>query len=148
MSREVAISENILELFMAVAPAALARFKTLTSETGLTIAHFRILFAVSFGMNRVGKLAIVNGISQPAMSKMVDLLVESKFLKRIPNPLDRRQVDLQLTTKARSTLKRHRDTTVKEMASAISRLSAQDQKNLESGIRALTSLFPDRRRSP
>src|SRR4051812_31150952 len=69
-----------------------------------TLTQFKILYMIKGGVLHVGKLAEALGITQPATSKMVDVMVKDGLLKRAPHPNDRRQIELHLTAKASASL--------------------------------------------
>ena len=68
---------------------------------GLSIAQIKALMQVhQRGQSTVGEVAHGLGLSMPAVSELIDKLVELGYLARGANPLDRRQVLVELTPKA------------------------------------------------
>ena len=55
--------------------------------------------AIEYGKDQVGKLARSANVAQPAMSKIVDRLIDLGFARRDPHASDRRQIKLSLTPK-------------------------------------------------
>src|SRR5438132_6069831 len=72
------------------------------SGNDVTIAQFRCLVMVGRNPDvSLGDLAEANGVSAPAMSKLVDGLVESGLLERRADAGDRRRLQLGLTAAGR-----------------------------------------------
>ena len=65
----------------------------------LTIRQFAILHSVHHGKKSVSELADGSNISRPAISRSVDSLVNTGLITRIPDPHDRRYIDLALSHK-------------------------------------------------
>lgn len=65
------------------------------------MTQFRILSNIDEGINRVKDIAEINGVSQPAISKMVDLMVTRGLIRRQRDDRDRRSMVLDLTIKGR-----------------------------------------------
>jgi DNA-binding MarR family transcriptional regulator len=71
------------------------------ASCGLSVAQLKGLMHVHHhGQSTVGELAHGLGLSMPAASELIDRLVELGYLERGANPLDRRQVLVELTPKA------------------------------------------------
>ncbi len=100
----------------------------------LTFNQLRILFAIEYGKDQVGKLARSAKVAQPAMSKIVDHLINRGFIKRDPHLTDRRQIKLSLTPKGTAMMRRVRLKAAEKYVDAIKELSAGDQKKLLDGI--------------
>ena len=65
---------------------------------GVTQTHFLVLAAIrSYGRCRMGTLARNLHVSMPTTSGIVDRLVRSGHVRRVPEPEDRRQVVVVLT---------------------------------------------------
>jgi DNA-binding MarR family transcriptional regulator len=100
----------------------------------LTFAQLRILFAIEYGKDQVGKLALSAKVAQPAMSKMVDHLIGLELIRRDPHPTDRRQIKLSLTHKGAAMTRRVRLKAARKYVDAIEALSAIDREKLLDGI--------------
>jgi len=100
----------------------------------LTFTQLRILLAVEYGKNQVGKLARSAQVAQPAMSKIVDRLIRLNFLRRAPHPSDRRQIKLSLTPKGTAMTRRIRLRAAEKYVEAIQGLSLEEQRRLLDGI--------------
>lgn len=64
---------------------------------GITVEQFHILRHIRKGHGSVSELAEAKGISRPAISQAVELLVNRGLVSRRQNPEDRRFVQLELT---------------------------------------------------
>jgi DNA-binding MarR family transcriptional regulator len=87
------------------------------------------------------ELADVIGISVPAMSRLVDGLVNSGLVTRTPQQHDRRQVLLELSPEGRKSFCRLRKTTRGVFTDRLSSLSREEQRKLDEGLAVLESLF-------
>lgn len=68
----------------------------------LSVPQFRVLNNIRRGLNTVSGIAEHHGVSQPAMTKMVNGLVARGLVRRRPHPGDSRQTLLLLTAKGRA----------------------------------------------
>ncbi len=100
----------------------------------LTFTQLRILLAIEYEKDQVGKLARSVQIAQPAMSKIVDHLVSFGFVRRDPHPADRRQIKPSLTPKGTAMTGRVRLKATEKYVDAIKNPSASDQKKMLDGI--------------
>ena len=100
MKSEKKLSRELADLSFALIEIIKQEFRANAKPGGPTMAQFKLLCMIREGVQHVGKLAEAFGISQPATSKMVDLMVKEGFLKRVPHSTDRRQIELHLTKQA------------------------------------------------
>jgi len=100
----------------------------------LSFTQLRILLAIEYGKDQVGKLARSAHVAQPAMSKIVDHLIRLGFARRDPHPTDRRRIKLSLTPKGAAMTGRVRLKAAEKYVDAIKHLSPSDQKKLLDGI--------------
>jgi DNA-binding MarR family transcriptional regulator len=100
----------------------------------LTFTQLRILLAIEYGKDQVGKLARSARVAQPAMSKIVDRLIALGLVRRNPHPTDRRQIKLSLTAKGSAMTQRVRLKAAQKYVDAIKSLGASEQKKLREGI--------------
>lgn len=66
---------------------------------GLPRPAYWLLMALASGATDASRLVGAMGVSKQAVSKVVDALVAEGFVRRKPNPGDRRRTDLVLTAK-------------------------------------------------
>jgi DNA-binding MarR family transcriptional regulator len=112
-----------------------------TMEDELSIPQFRILASIFRGRNVACDIAKHQGISQAAMSKMIDSLVARGFVEREANENDRRHFHLILTKNGDTFFKKMRKNAQANLKEQISILDQPDREDLEKGLRALEKLF-------
>ena len=112
----------------------------------LTFTQLRILLAIEYGKDQVGKLARSARVAQPAMSKIVDHLIRLGFARRDPHPADRRKIKLSLTPKGAAMTGRVRLKAAEKYVGAINTLSSSDRKKLLDGITVIFDVIEKTRR--
>ena len=100
----------------------------------LTFTQLRVLMSIEFGRDQVGILARRAKVAQPAMSKIVDHLINLELVRRDPHPTDRRQIKLSLTPQGLATTERVRLAAAQKYVGAISELSPNDRAKMAEGI--------------
>jgi len=89
----------------------------------LSVAQFRILGNVYRNGTRTSRdLSDHIGVSLPAISRMVDVLVNKGFIQRLPSIHDRRQTPLRVTPKGRRYYVQSRSFAEKSVTHRISQL--------------------------
>jgi DNA-binding MarR family transcriptional regulator len=86
---------------------------TATAEFDIPVEQFHILRHVRRGICSISELATAKNISRPAVSQVVDTLVNKGLLTRVQSTQDRRYVELALTKAGNNLL----DTIFKETRS-------------------------------
>jgi DNA-binding MarR family transcriptional regulator len=103
---------------------------TATTQFDITVEQFHVLRHVRRGIGSVGELATAKGISRPAISQAVDILVHKGLLTRVQSTHDRRYVELALTSEGNHLL----DTVFKEtrewMKRRMQSLTAQELERI------------------
>ena len=112
----------------------------------LTFTQLRILLAIEYGKDQVGRLARSAQVAQPAMSKIVDHLISLDFVRRDPHPTDRRRIKLSLTPKGSAMTGRVRLKAAEKYVDAIKNLSPSDRKKLLEGITVIFSVLEKTRK--
>lgn len=112
-----------------------------TMKEELTVPQFRILASIFRGRNVACDIAKHQGISQAAMSKMIDSLVARGLVEREANEDDRRHFHLVLTNIGDSFFKKTRKSAQANLKEQISCLEQKDREDLERGLIALEKLF-------
>ena len=112
----------------------------------LTFNQLRILLAIEYGKDQVGKLARSAQVAQPAMSKIVDRLITLDFVRRTPHATDRRQIKLSLTPKGSAMTSRVRLKAAQKYVDAIKRLSTTDRNKLLEGLAVILDVIEKTRR--
>jgi DNA-binding MarR family transcriptional regulator len=73
-----------------------------TENFDITVGQFHILRRIRHSADTVSKLADDKHTSRPAVSRVVDVLVNKGLVVRTQNPIDRRNVLLSLTEEGQS----------------------------------------------
>jgi DNA-binding MarR family transcriptional regulator len=112
----------------------------------LTFTQLRILLAIEYGKDQVGKLARSAKVAQPAMSKIVDRLISLGFARRDPHPTDRRRIKLSLTPKGTALTGRVRMKAAGKYVDAIKNISTSDRQELIDGIAVIFDVIEKTRK--
>jgi DNA-binding MarR family transcriptional regulator len=112
----------------------------------LTFTQLRILLAIQYGKDQVGKLARSAHVAQPAMSKIVDHLIRLGLARRDPHPTDRRQIKLRLTPKGTALTGRVRLKAAEKYVDAIKTLSSRDRNKMLDGIAVILHVIEKTRK--
>ncbi len=112
-------------------------------EGHLTVAQYRILIGIRRGhATQVCQMAERQGVSRPAVSRMVDGLVRRGLLKRVQDQDDRRQSQVVLTAKGNAELDEVRGAVLGKLAAHMEELDNSDRVSLSSSLDRLEALFP------
>ncbi len=112
----------------------------------LTFTQLRILLAIEYGKDQVGKLARSARVAQPAMSKIVDHLIHLGFVRRDPHSTDRRRIKLSLTSKGTAITGRVRRKAAEKYVDAIKNLSPDDRQKMLEGITVIFDVLEKTRK--
>ena len=92
------------------------------------------------GPQRVTDLARVAGVSQPAMTQLVNRLTRQGLLARVADDADRRGVLVEVTDAGREVLETRRGQRADVFDAALARVSAEDRAVIASALPALDRL--------
>ncbi len=106
----------------------------------LTVPQFRILANIARGMSRVGQIANHHGVSQPAMSKMVEGLVRRGLIARAPHPGDRRRIELRLTKSGEALYRSVRRSAERKLEQIVAALDAGERRQLTNGLKQIEKI--------
>ncbi len=121
-----------------------ANVRGIASEKfGITVEQFHILRHIRKGYGSVSELAEAKGISRPAISQAVELLVGKGLVTRRQNPEDRRYVELELTESGSELLSAifHENRTW--MEAKLSVLTPEQMTQIIAALDVLKSAFDD-----
>jgi MarR family transcriptional regulator for hemolysin len=108
----------------------------------LSVPQFRVLAFISRNPGASLSAAAEHiGLTLPAMSIMVDGLVERRLVSRQSSPADRRRVLLRLTGRGESTLASAREATQARLAERLGSLSSAERAQVVEVIEVLRGLF-------
>lgn len=125
-------------------PSVMNEWRKVMSEgvpEELSVNQYRVLYFVHAGQGSQSFLAKYLGVTPAAMSKMVEALVEKKFIDRKPNPQDRRHSHLLITTAGKRIVSQMRQQVEKRMQIHLDALSQAQQKEIERALLLLQSVF-------
>lgn len=130
--------------FLQVIPRTMWSIRTemRSKERGhITVPQFRVMAQLSKNPATTSELAIKIGISNPAMSRMIDGLTHKALVIRKPNKNDRRQVQLELSKKGRAIFERILGETENQFTQKFSQLDVQHKKTLADAFEILEGIF-------
>ena len=140
MSTNLELAKELLE----VLPPSMRRIREelrAGAHEKVTVPQWRILGAIYRGRNETSELAKHHGVSQPAISRMVDGLVDRGLVKRVPHQDDRRHIILSLSRAGESLYKKARKSTQKKIGAKIARLSFAQKSQMRQGLKILRALL-------
>jgi len=76
------------------------------SQSGLSLAEFRVLRVLESGTRVMVTLAMEQGMTAPGMTMVVDRLEEAGLVRRVRSDADRRAINVAITGKGGEKLKR------------------------------------------
>lgn len=138
------IKSEISKLFFKVIPNSMSLVRChikKSTEPEFSFAKFRVLANINRGVRTVSEIAELHGVSQPAISKLVDCLVNDNYLSRHTHPTDRRISDLKLTSLGKKQLHKIRTSASKGFEPSLCLLSEEEQIELSHALSCLDSFF-------
>src|SRR6267154_4748101 len=103
-------------------------FRSLSPPDGLSLTAAATLATLErSGPRRLTALAVYEGVTQPAMTQLVDRLQGMSLLERMPDPADGRVVQVRITDEGRALLARRRAVRAERVAGLLARLSPGEQ---------------------
>ena len=116
-------------------------FRSLSPSDGLSLTAAATLATLDrSGPCRLTALAAHEGVTQPAMTQLVDRLQGAGLLDRAPDPADGRVVQVRITGEGRALLARRRAVRAERIAGLLARLSPGDQALIAAALPALEAL--------
>lgn len=136
MTDELGLAKMILDTVPPVMHVIRRELRAAAHEE-LSVPQWRVLAHINRGIADATSLAELQGVSLPAISKMVDGLVDRELVERRFTKEDRRQAQLTLTTRGRNLYNRTREAAQKKMAETLGALSGEQRHQLEEGLKIL-----------
>lgn len=119
----------------------LRRARTADKETGLSPERLSLLSVLAFaGPRSVSALAEIEGVSRPAISRIVGSLEAQGLVDRTRDPDDGRGVVVRATAKGRKLVERGRRRRVELIDKELRGLSRRDLSVLEDALEILAGL--------
>jgi len=133
-----AVIEHFWEAVPPVWHAVRQNLRRIASEKhGITVEQYHILRHILRGASSVSQLAELREISPPAISQLVDALVEKKLILRGTHPSDRRRIHLSLTAQGQAVMHAIFEENHAWMRSRLSCLQADQLRELAHGLEIL-----------
>lgn len=111
-------------------------------EVDLTVLQFRALVFLNFhDGHSLSAMAEHLGLSLPATSRMVELLVQRGLMERRTPSRDRRRVALSLTRRGKQTFRKARAATQIALARGLQKLSPQALGQVAAAMQTLSRVF-------
>ena len=116
-------------------------FRSLSPPDGLSLTATATLATLErSGPCRLTVLAAYEGVTQPAMTQLVDRLQGMSLLERTADPTDGRVVQVRITGEGRALLARRRAVRAERVAELLMRLSPGEQALLTAALPAMEAL--------
>ena len=114
----------------------------LRRTAGLSLPQFRALLFLSRAKNSsLSAVAGHLGLSLPAMSRLINGLVDDRLVERQLVSTNRRQIALTLTARGQATLEKGRYVIRLHLADSLKNLPATEQKTVQRAMRVLHKVF-------
>jgi DNA-binding MarR family transcriptional regulator len=125
----------------SIAIHLLRKLSVYDQEAGMTSRRLSVLSVITFaGPLSVSRLAQIEGVSAPTISRMVKDLEYEGYVEKIPDEDDKRVQKLQVTPKGVEIMKKVRGLRINALAEQIEALSPEELGDLEQGIPVLQTL--------
>ncbi len=109
-------------------------------EETVTLTQFRTLVVLdSQGVINLNRLADLLGVNSSTAMRMIDRLLVAELVTRQDNPVNRREVLLDLTDQGRGLVRRVSDTRRAEIARIVKAMPADERNELVSALRAFAN---------
>ena len=126
-----AVNRSVADRLHSAAIRLLRRLRREDEAMGLTAARASALSVLVFGGPvPIGRLAEVEQVSAPAITKTVTALEGAGLARRLRHPTDRRVVLVEATATGRALLKRGRADRVRVVADLIAELPERERATL------------------
>jgi DNA-binding MarR family transcriptional regulator len=111
-------------------------------RSGLTVPQFRTLcYVTTYAGCSLSAVADFIGLSLPAMSRLVDGLVEKRLMRRRNSDDDRRLVQLSVTPAGNATIEGARQLAQDQLAAVLDHLPAEQRIAIAASMRVLREAF-------
>ena len=135
---------SVASQLMEISPLMIRILRTHLHKAALgvlTHSQYRILANIFRGLDTVTQIALHHGVSQPTMTKTVNLMVEKKWLEKRAGSTDARQMHLKMTALGLKTFLNVKKQAQNSISQQLSVLSSQDLSVLNKSITQLLPLM-------
>jgi DNA-binding MarR family transcriptional regulator len=134
------LSGRLLEALSRIARST----RRATSPRRLTLGNLSALAAiVDAGQIRAGELAIHEAVAPATLSRVIGALERDDYIRRTPDPLDRRSVFLEATAAGKRELAEVRRTRATVMKTRLATMDEEQRALLAAALPALEELARD-----
>jgi DNA-binding MarR family transcriptional regulator len=127
------VSEAVLSATRALVGIAARSLAEVGDEVSL--AQFRVLVLLeTLGRQNMGELAASLGVNPSTVTRVCDVLVDKKLIRRMPAKENRRTVQADLTPAGRRLLDQGMDRRRRLIDDALGRMTPQGQRRLARGL--------------
>jgi len=138
--------EQALDSFWETIPPLWSRLHeqihlTAAARFDISVEQFHVLRHIRRGVCSVSELAAAKRTSRPAVSQIVDALVNKGLVSRAPNPADRRVVRLELTPAGTELIQRIIQHTRAWMRQPLETLSPAELHTVQQALILLKAAF-------
>jgi DNA-binding MarR family transcriptional regulator len=138
------------DLILEVVPAVMRVIRTeMRRQTAaeMTVVQFRSLALAEYrGGATVSEIAEHIGLTMPSASKLIDGLVGRGYLRRRPDPNDRRKTVLVATARGARAVAIARRTTAEHLSKLLDAMPAHELGAVDAAMKSLGEVFADHRR--
>ena len=121
----------------------LNRLASTRTPGGHSPSYYRVLgLLTDHGSQRVGDLAAAAHMSQPGMTKTINLLVDQGFATRSHDPDDSRVTLVTITDAGREQIRTRAEEIVDRLLTDVAPLSESERSTLQETVRILESRIP------
>lgn len=111
------------------------------AKSSLTVPQFRVLANLNRGLKHITEISENLGVSQPAMSRLVEGLAKRNLIERTPSLVDRRSITLELTFEGRKLFNKVKRSASKQFESKLSNLTKEELAELLSSLSCIENIF-------
>ena len=130
-SRAATGTEDVADRLHSAAIHLLRRLRHSDKASGVSAARLSALSVLVFGGPcTLGALADAEQVRPPTMTRLVQALEAEGYIRRAPDPHDRRAVRLEATPKARRLLEKGRQRRIDAILALMSQLKRDDVRTL------------------
>ncbi len=143
---------KLAENFMDIIPKSMwaIRFEMRSHiPKGLSLMQSRVLIQIDKGITSTSKLAEMIGVSNPAMSRLLDQLETKEYISRTrpiqkknsKEKCDRRQIVITLTSKGKNQIQSIRSISVEQFTKKFNLLNSEEKLKLLHGFELLEKVI-------
>ncbi len=137
------MTTELSQYILGSVPSAMRHIRKMAfaeADDSISIPQLRILASINEGFDQVSTLAKFMGVSQAAISKMVDGMVERELISRSDTD-DRRVTRLKLTKKGETLNNKLHSSIEQKIDVFIKDLSKTEKDDLKAGLKVLSKVF-------